>query len=195
MQTDQPDESVPLFSSVRERRLWVCDLVVIAAIYSTLGLASMLVGELLERGLFDGTFVIAFLLMWLAILTQGLNLRPGRLEIGVGLGIAAVYLMVFARLGIPERSHLFEYSIVAVFIHEALTERANQGRRVPLPALIAVFATSLIGVLDECIQAVLPSRLFAWEDMLFNVLASFMGTVANAILGWARQVASRLRSE
>ena len=52
-----------------------------------------------------------------------------------------------------------EYGVVAVFVYEALTERASRGRRVPVPALLAALATSLLGVLDECIQAFLPSRV------------------------------------
>lgn len=187
MTSQQSGVPMPFFSSSRERCLWAWTLAIIVAIYSTLGLASTLVGRLLERGLFDSTFVLAFFLIGVAILTQGLKVRPGGAEVGVGLGVTAVYLMVFVRMGIPERSHLFEYSVVAVFIHEALTERANQGRRVPLPAFLAILSTSLVGVLDECIQAVLPSREFEWVDVLFNVLAGVMAVAAMVVLGWARR--------
>jgi VanZ family protein len=98
---------------------------------------------------------------------------------------------VLFRVTIPERSHLVEYGVVAVFIYEALTERASQGRRVPLPALLAVVATSLVGALDECIQAFLPSRVFDPIDILFNVLAGVMAVVASAALSWARRWARR----
>ena len=177
----------PLFSSARERRLWGWTLAVVAAIYSTLGLATILVGKLLERGLFDRIFVAAFLMIGAAILTQGLKTRPSGREIGVGLGVAAVYLMLFARMGIPERSHLFEYGVVAALIYEAFHERASQGRRVPFPGLLTVLATSFIGTLDECIQLVLPSREFDRMDILFNVLAALMATAACAFLRWVRQ--------
>ena len=193
MVSRQPNEPAGVFSSDRERRLWTWVLVVMVGIYSTLGLASTLVGKLVEENLFTGAFILAFFLIGVAILTQGLKVRPGGIEIGVALGIAAVYLMVFARLGIPERSHLFEYGVVAVFIHEALTERASQGRHVPVPALLAILATSLLGTLDECIQAILPSRVFDWVDILFNILAAVMATAANVVLGWARRLASKFR--
>ena len=89
-----------------------------------------------------------------AILTQGLRARPGGTEIGVALGVAAAYLMTFACLGGAERSHLFEYGVLALFVHEALAERAIQGRRVPVPALLAIVVSTLIGVLGESIQVV-----------------------------------------
>lgn len=183
----------PLFASDRERRLWAWTLAVVVAIYATLGLASTLAGALSDGQAAVG-FLIAMFLVGLSILTQGLKTRPGGVEIGVALGIAVVYLMVFFRMAIPERSHLIEYGVVAVFIYEALTERASQGRRVPVPALLAILAASLVGVLDECIQGVLPSRVFAWADMLFNVLAAVMAVVACVALGWARRVSRSRRS-
>ena len=185
-QSDDPEMPMPLFSSVRERRLWACTLLVVLTIYATLGLATTLVEVLHNRELFDGTFLIGFLLIWVAILTQGLKVRPRGTEISVGLGIMAVYLMLFARLGIPERTHLFEYSVVALFIYEALTERASHARRVPMPALLAIVITSLIGALDEGIQLFLPSRVFDPIDILFNVIASIMAVSASAALAWVR---------
>ena len=102
--------------------------------------------------------------------------------------------MVFAGLGIPARSHLFEYGVVAVFIYEALAERRKHGRRVPAPAALAVLATFLFGAVDEGLQALLPGRVFAWSDLLFNGLAALMATVACGALGWVRQKAETLRS-
>ena len=182
------DATKPRFSSDRERRLWAWTLAVVVAIYSTLGLAATLAGTLREQGLIGAVFVLCFLLVLATIVTQGLKTRPGGVEICVALGVAAAYLMVFVRMTIPvtERTHLIEYGVVAVFIYEALTERASQGRSVPVPALLAVLATSLIGVLDECIQAILPSRFFDPRDILFNFLAGVMAIVASAALRWAR---------
>ena len=105
--------------------------------------------------------MLGMLLVGAAILTQGLKTRPRGAEIYVALGVAAVYLLLFTRIATPEeRTHLIEYGVVAVFIYEALIERANHGRRVPMPALLAIVAASLIGLVDEGIQAFLPySRL------------------------------------
>ena len=179
---------MPLFSSDRERRLWIWTLAVVVAIYSTLALARTLADALRGTGLDVGLFVIGCLLVLATVVTQGLKTRPSGAEIAVALGVVAAYYLVFVRMTIPtERSHLIEYGVVAVFIYEALKERASHGRRVPVPGLLAIVATSLIGVLDECIQELLPSRMFDRQDILFNVLAAVMAVATSSALGWVRR--------
>ena len=177
-----------LFSSNRERRLWIWTAVVVAAIYSTLGLARTLVDHLGSDFVSVWLFLLGCLLVLLTVVTQGLKVRPGGAEVAVALGVAAAYLLILVRMSVPtERSHLVEYGVVAVFIHEALTERAGQGRRVPVPALLAILAASLVGVIDEGIQKLVPSRVFDPVDILFNVLAAVMAVTASVALRWARR--------
>lgn len=194
-------DSFSPFTSRRERRLWAWTLAVVAAIYSTLGLARTLAAALGDSEVIGvGLFLLCCLLVLTAVVTQGLKARPGGTEIGVALGVLAAYVLVFVRMSIPtERSHLIEYGVVALFIHEALTERASHGRRVPAPALLAVLAATLIGVFDECIQLALPTRVFDPIDMLFNLLAAVMAVTASMALRWARprsdQVAANLPTD
>ena len=177
-----------LFTSARERRLWAWTLAVVVAIYSTLGLARTLAGVLREEGILVASFAAGMVLVGATVVVLGLRTRPGAAEIGIALGIAAAYFMVMVRMALPEeRTHLIEYGVVAVFIHEALKERAGQGRPVPIPALVAVVGASAVGVIDECIQAFLPSRVFDPEDILFNVLAAVMAVGSSAALSWARR--------
>ena len=124
------------------------------------------------------------ILVGATIVTQGVKARPGGTEIAVALGVTAAYLMVFLRMAVlEERTHLIEYGVLGVFIHEALAERARQGRRVPLPPLLAILATAALGLLDECIQAFLPSRIFDPQDILFNLLAGTMAVAASVGAG------------
>lgn len=182
------------FSSHRERYLWACTLAVVVAIYATLGLARRLADALNGSGVGEGLFILACLLVLAAVVTQALTRRPNGMEIGVALGVAAAYVLVFARMAVPtERSHLVEYGVVALLVHEALRERLRKGRRVPVPALVAVLATVVAGVLDECIQWFLPSRVFDPVDMLFNTLAAVMAVAASLALAWARRRARWLR--
>ena len=188
-----------LFSSRRERRLWAWTLLVVVAIYSTLGLATTLAGVLRDSGLLDESlpvvmFLVGMFLVGATIVTRGLKSRPGGVEVAVALGVATAYFMVFVRIAIlEERSHLIEYSVVAGLIHEALTERASQGRRVPVPALLAFLAAVVVGAVDEGIQAFLPSRVFDPLDILFNALAAFMAIAGSVALAWARRRTGRLR--
>ncbi len=176
------------FTSKREKQLWIWTTIIIVGIYSTLGLAATIAEEMYNQGLSAVAMLFSMFLIALAVLVMALKFRPGGMELGVGLGIAAVYIMFFLRLTIPERSHLIEYSVVAIFIYEALLERVSGGRRIPFPALMAMFATILVGVIDECIQLFLPSRVFDTEDILFNTLAAVMAIGASALLRWIRKL-------
>ena len=176
------------FSSRRERRLWAWTLAVVVAIYSTLGLARTLAGELRDRGLISDLTWLGLFLIAAAVAILGLKKRPGIAEIGVAVGVAGAYLIAFLRIAMPEeRSHLIEYTVVAILIHEALLERASQGRRVFAPAFFAILATANVGVFDECIQAFLPNRVFDPVDIGFNLLAAVMAVSASVSLRWARR--------
>ncbi len=182
-----------LFSSTRERNLWLWALAAVVAIYSTLGLARTLVG-MVDRELVDATFMFSFSVMIVAIVLQALKARPRGAEIGVVMGVVAVYVMVFLRMLIPEhRSHLIEYTVVALLVYEALTERVSNGGGIRRPALLAVSIATLAGLVDECIQLLLPSRVFDPIDMLFNALAALMAVVASATMGWVRRRRTRVR--
>ena len=180
------------FSSNRERRLWGWTLVVLGAVYLSFGVAQKLAALLPSSNWNAVFFLLGCFLVLGAVVSQGLKMRPSGAEISVALGVAAAYLMVFVRMtAVTERSHLVEYSVVAVLIYEALLERASQGRRVPAPALLALVVTSLIGVIDEGIQAFLPNRVFDPVDMLFNFVAAVLAIGASLALGWARRRARR----
>ena len=185
-----------LFSSRRERRLWLWTLAVVAAIYATLGLTGSLAEALREYGLLNAAvfFLLGMFLVGATIVTHGIKVRPGGAEVAVALGVAAAYLMVFTRMVIlEERTHLIEYGVLGVFIHEALVERVRQGRRVPLPRVLAIAATAALGLIDEGIQWLLPNRVFDPQDILFNLMAGTMSVGAVVSLAWARRWTSRRR--
>ena len=113
MKSDEAARS-SMFTSDRERRLWTWTLVVVVAIYSTLGLARTLAGTLREEGLLVVAFVLGMVLVAATAAALGLRRKPGAAEIGVALGVAAAYFMVFVRMALPEeRTHLIEYGVVA----------------------------------------------------------------------------------
>ena len=148
-----------LFTSDRERRLWLWTMIVLAAIYASLGFAESLVIALRERNLLHFSFAALVLVLVAGFAVQWIRKRPGWSEVGVAIGVALAYWLAFLRIENPaERTHLLEYGILAALIHQALLERASNGRQVHYPAALTVAATALLGLLDESIQAILPSR-------------------------------------
>jgi len=175
------------FTSDRERRLWIWTLVVVAAIFSTLGPAQVLVAGLRERNLLRISFALILFMIGVAIIQRWIQQPLGWQEIGVWLAAAAVYTFAFFRVEtLEERSHLIEYSLVAMLIYQALLERARQGRHVIYPAALAFGATVALGFLDEGIQVILPKRVFDLVDIGFNTLAAFMAIFASMAIVWAR---------
>jgi len=181
---------MPFFSSNRERRLWAALVIVLAAIYATLGYAPAIAAILRERSDLTEAMVFVFLVSLVIISVLFIRKRPGRAEIAVGAGILVVYLMAWLRIGIgtpEERTHLFEYSLVAALVHEALLERRENGRRVPAPAILALIISILLGWLDEGIQSLLPNRIYDIVDVYFNALAATMIIGARWILAFVQR--------
>lgn len=188
---------MPDFSSDRERRLWVWALAVVVAIYATADLARMLADALRDSGLLEQTatmFSAGMLLIGVMILVQGLRERSRGVEVGFALGVVAIAVIGFARgIAAAERSHLIEYAVLSLIIHEALVERKGRGRRVPVPALLAIASTTLLGVLDECIQFFLPERTFDLFDIAFDLIASVIAVGSSTSLRWLRRLIARRR--
>ena len=181
----------------RERRLWIWALAVVVAIYATADLARTAADALSDSGWLELTptlFSGGMLLIGVMIFVQGLRERSRGVEVGFALGVAAIAVIGFARgMAAAERSHLIEYAVLALIVHEALLERRRRGRRVPLPALLAIAGTTLVGVIDECIQFFVPSRTFDWFDIGFDLLASVMAVGSSAGLRWFLRWIGRVR--
>jgi len=85
-----------LFTSRRERRLWLWALGVVVAIYATLGSAPAIAEALRDRNALDQTFFNVFVVLVAAMTVVGLSRRPGWREIGVGIAVISLavnYLM------------------------------------------------------------------------------------------------------
>jgi VanZ family protein len=136
-------------------------------------------------------FFYTMIAIAVTVILHGQITRPGKAEITIWLGLSAVYVMLYSRLGFAERSHLFEYSVLAIFIHKALIEREIQGKKKSKPALFAFLTAFAIGVLDEFIQLFLPSRVFDPIDILFNGFVAFMAIGASMAILWVRKKISK----
>ena len=186
---------MPIFKSSREKRLWVLAGLVMATIFSTLFVGQPLANLVSDQDIQAAIFVLVMILIGIAILMHALAHKSGKLELIIIIGLAAVYILLFLRLGIPERSHLLEYSILAIFIHKALIERYIKTRNNLKPALTAFLLAASVGVIDECLQLFLPNRVFDPIDILFNTLTILMAIGVHVLLNLIRRHLKRTKSK
>jgi len=188
---------MPTFISRKERKLWGWVLLVLMAIYLPLFIGQPLEKLLRNQDVQAIIFALVMILIAVTILIHALNKTWGKTEITVLLGIVAVYTMLFLRLGLPERSHLMEYSILAIFVHRAFVERYKLKESFLKPILFAFVFSVSVGIIDEVIQIFLPDRVFDPEDILFNTIAVTMalGTVLilTLIRNWKKKSKNDLK--
>ena len=155
------------------------------AIYITAAIAQPVAGFLRANNLLEISFMLGMALVVLSIITQRIKMRAGWKELGIWLGIAAVYLLLFVRIEIPEeRTHLIEYGVLATFIYQALKERMRHGHYIPQPAIFTIVVVALLGLFDEIIQYFIPNRVFDWRDVGFNALAGIIAIMVSLALTW-----------
>ena len=178
---------MPIFISSREKRLWIYALIVFVAILSNLALGRPLQEMLRDQNVQAVFFLAGMILTGATIIMHGLKVKPSKTEIAIWFGLAAVGIMFVFRLGAPERSHIMEYSVLAIFIHKAFIERFSHKNQVLMPALLALVITVMIGTCDEGLQLYLPNRVFDPNDIIFNSFAAFMAIGGSLLLQWAKQ--------
>lgn len=96
------------------------------------------------------------------------------------IALASVYgwLLINLSTSPAERLHLLEYGLLGFLIFRALLLDASTGRAYILAWIIA----TLIGLGDEGVQWILPTRVFEWADVALNAASSGLGLVAVALL-------------
>lgn len=176
------------FTSSREKRLWLYTLLVVLPIVLTLVFSGKLAGLLANEQVQVGVFMICMILIGSAIIIHALHTQPSKTELAIWVGLVAVYLLLFIRVGNAEhRTHLMEYGVLAIFVHRAFIERYRLRNQWLKPALLAFAMTLSLGVLDECVQHVIPSRVFDLNDMLFNGFAAFVAIGTSIMLQLVRK--------
>ncbi len=173
-----------LFTSNREKRLWGYVLAVVLIIYSSLFLGQPLVKCLGAQNLQALLFLLGMLLVALVVVIYGMQVQPHNLKLVTLIGLAALFLMLFLRLGLAERSHLIEYGVLTVFIHRALNERL-QSSMLPL-SLWSALITISVSLADEIAQHFIPDRIFDLQDILFNGLTIITTLISISVLEWIR---------
>ena len=168
--------------------------VVLAAIYTTLGVVRTITNFLRDHGLLRVSVVAAFVIAgavvcwWILRNARNRSRRVLRTTLLVGLAYAVVIVPMKSP---EEKIHFIEYGIVAVLAHAAAPRKWSRGKRF-IACLLFVAAA---GWIDEGIQGLLPSRVYDLRDVAFNAAAGLMALGAVAIFSARERTLGTDRSE
>jgi len=100
------------------------------------------------------------------------NLKSRKLPLNARLSlfaiIAAFLAYIYSLRDMPEEAiHIAEYGMVSVLIYRALVHRIHDFSIY----LLATLAVGVIGVFDEYLQWITPSRVFDLRDMRTNIIS------------------------
>jgi len=94
--------------------------------------------------------------------------------------VVGIYLVIFQEIKQPEeRVHLLQFGLVASLMFFSLPNQSSTAKRYVLTWVLSSF----LGIVDELIQALVPSRVFDVRDIVLNVAAV---TLALIVLYFAR---------
>ena len=104
------------------------------------------------------------------------RLERNKVQALVALGGTGGFLiLVLVRIQVPvERIHIFEYGILAILFFRAIAPDLSHLKAY----LISFELASVMGVVDELIQNVLPNRHFQFTDVILNVSGAAVGLAA-----------------
>ncbi len=175
-----------------ESRSWAYVAVGVLVIYMTIPLARGLrnfVGQYLGSEVFVYAVV---LLVLLAAITAARNLRRRRLPISAYIILILIFLLyillVFELRDIPEEAlHVVEYGVLGLLVFRALLHRVRDFSIY----IIACLVVGMIGIIDEFIQWIVPSRYYDLNDIKLNFIAGLLSQITIAaglrpalIRGW-----------
>lgn len=175
---------MPVWKSIREKQYWLWAILVYITILTTLFIGQPLANELRDQNVQAIFFLLGMVLAASAVIIHGIVNKPSKTEYAILIGIIAVYIMFFFRLGAPERSHLIEYSVLAILLHKAFSERFKAENKISKPAFFSLFLGISLGAVDECIQLLIPHRYFDPVDLFFNGMVVTMAIGTSLLLQW-----------
>ena len=175
-----------------EWKSWCYVAIGVLIIYCTIPVARAL-RELVAEQI--GLDFFLYVTVALALIAGGLafrNLRNRRLPTSAYVYlfaiIAAFMAYIYQLRDIPEEAiHVAEYGAIGILVYRALAHRTRDFSIY----IMATLVVGMIGVLDEYIQWVTPSRVFDLRDIRTNFIAGALGQLAivaglrpRIIAGW-----------
>ncbi len=164
-----------------ELRSWTWVALGVVVIYATIPVARGL-REVVDRSLGREIFIYGCLLVLLVCAVFAWrNLRHRSLGRGAAVSLALVLILfagtIYYLRAIPEEAlHVALYGVLGLLVYRALTHRVRDYSIYALGALL----TGIVGMIDEYIQWVVPSRYFDIDDIELNFFAGLLAQVGLA---------------
>jgi hypothetical protein len=96
--------------------------------------------------------------------------------------LLCVVTVLLLGLAIPEeRVHFLQYGLMALLARRACVG-TNGRSRIGVSIALGWLLTSGLGLLDECLQGLVPSRVFDWRDVGMNTGAAFTALLLDELL-------------
>ena len=73
-----------------------------------------------------------------------------------------------------DRTHLFEYGLLALLLRESLHARGEAGASVRFAGAWTLGAITLLGAIDEGLQILMPDRVGSLRDLMVDALAGLV---------------------
>ena len=148
-------------------------------IYCTIPVARALRELIAEQIGINFFLYVTFMLALIAGVMAFINLRNRRLPTNAYLMlfiiVATFMAYIYQLRDIPEEAiHVAEYGAISILVYRALAHRTRDFSIYIIASLIV----GMIGVLDEYIQWVAPSRVFDLRDIRTNFIAGGLGQLA-----------------
>lgn len=164
-------------SALRSRGMAIATVTYTAIVYATLPVAPVVWYHLLPLLRPHVTLWIAGAgaavltgLAWLAWRRHG---WPGLVMVlGVGVAYLALLVSFYTGPAPAKKVHLLEYAVLTFGAFEAVRADLRRG------VFLAVGYALAAGVLDECIQGLLPTRTFGVKDIVGNWLGTALGLLS-----------------
>ena len=165
----------------RERR-WVAFGVYVAVVFVTVPFTSQVVLALRNTDMLGATVTGSYAVAVAGVVYYVLFNR--RLADWVAFAVVAALLCVVTvlllGLSIPEeRVHFLQYGSMALLARSALSRGEGNAART---LLLAVALTSMLGLLEECLQSLVPRRVFDWRDVAMDAGAALTALFLDELL-------------
>lgn len=168
----------------RERR-WLAFGAYVVVVFGTVPLTRQVLLALRNTDLLGATVTGSYALAVASVVHYVLFNR--RLADWIAFAVVAALLCVVTvlllGLAIPEeRVHFLQYGAMALLARNALARGTDGNAHAARNLLLGVALTSTLGLLEECLQGLVPQRVFDWRDVAMNAAAALTTLLLDELL-------------